>query len=46
MTKKATYVPKDGNLGVRSESLSHNLGSSELVSSDEDVDVRTVLGEV
>lgn len=41
-----TYVPEDGNLGVRSESLGHDLGSSELVPSDEDVDVRTVLGEV
>lgn len=41
-----TYVPEDGNLGVRSESLGHDLRSSELVPSDEDIDVRTVLGEV
>lgn len=41
-----TDVPHDGDLGVRKESLRHDLGRAQLGLSDEDVDVRGVLREV
>lgn len=36
-------VPENRDLGVRQQSLRHDLGGPELVSSDEHVDVRRVL---
>lgn len=39
-------VPEDSDLGVRDETLGHDLGSAELVTADEDVDVGGVLCQV
>jgi hypothetical protein len=41
-----THVPEDGDLGVVDQTLGHDLGGAELVATNENVDVRSVLGEI